>query len=187
MSFANFVQAQLAEPLAIDGVSITLAPAVAPNQLPPVDGGVMILADSLGKPTFVEIISYTSRAGQTLNGVTRAQEGTVARVWPAGSQCYQSLTAGEFKKISALETVSSNITAQPYGQYWLAASVEVNLPSVVGLVPGTTVRFSKALDATPTIVSQGTLIRTVKGSDYEVLFDVNAELVFVFNGTEWEI
>lgn len=96
MSFANFVQAQLAEPLAIDGVSITLASAIAPNQLPPVDGGVVILADSLGKPTFVEIIRYTSRAGQTLNGVTRAQESTAARAWPAGSQCYQSLTAGEF-------------------------------------------------------------------------------------------
>ena len=187
MTYQNFVQAQLAEPLAIGGTSLTLTAAVAPNQLPPTNGGVLVLADSLGKPSFVEIIRYTERSGQTLTGITRGQEDTAARAWPAGTQCYQSLTAGEFKKISALETVSSNITAQPYGQYWLAASVEVKLPSMVGLVPGTTVRFSKALDATPTIVSQGTLIRTVKGSDSEVLFDVNAELVFVFNGTEWEI
>ena len=99
MSFANFVQAQLAEPLAIDGVSITLAPAVAPNQLPPVDGGVLVLADSLGKPSFVEIVSYTSRTDQVLNGVVRGQEDTAARAWPAGSFSYQPLTAGQFTKI----------------------------------------------------------------------------------------
>jgi hypothetical protein len=121
MSFANFVQAQLAEPLAIDGVLITLAPAVAPNQLPPVDGGVLVLADSLGKPSYLEIIRYTSRTDQVLNGVTRGAEGTAARAWPIGSYCYQSLTAGEFSTVT--QAVDTHLAAaNPHPQYQPASA-----------------------------------------------------------------
>ena len=111
MSYANFVQAQLAEPLAIDGTSLTLTDAAAPNQLPPTDGGVLVLADSLGKPSFVEIIRYTERSGQTLTGITRGQEDTAARAWPAGTQCYQSLTAGGFEDALAKAVPFSNPTS----------------------------------------------------------------------------
>lgn len=102
MSFANFVQAQLATQLESTATSVTLSAAVAPYQLPPVEGGVVVLADSLGKPSYVEIIRYTSRTGLVLNDLMRAQEGTSARIWPVGSYCYQALTAQGFEDVKLL-------------------------------------------------------------------------------------
>lgn len=96
MSNANLVQTTLSVPLAIDGTIITLTAAVAPYNLPPADGGIIILADSLSRPAYAEIIIYTSRSGLNLTGLTRASEGTTARVWPVGTYCYQSLTAAQY-------------------------------------------------------------------------------------------
>ena len=96
MSYANFVQTQLAEPLALDGVTISLAPAIAPNQLPPIGGGILVLVDSLNKPSTVEIISYTSREGLILRSVERGQEGTEAVSWPRLTYCYMAISAGEY-------------------------------------------------------------------------------------------
>ena len=49
--------------------------------------------------------------------------------------------------------------------------------------------FVKALTATPIIQvgAGGANIVTTKGTDTSVIFDINAEIVFVFNGTNWEI
>lgn len=110
MSNANFVQAQLSQVLLDGDTSAVFSAAVAPYQLPPADGGVLVLVDSLGKPSFAEIISYTSRTGQTLNGLVRGLEGTVAREWPEGSYCYQSLTAGEYAKVAAAVRVPTAST-----------------------------------------------------------------------------
>lgn len=96
MSYANFVEAQLANVVTDSAETLVLNPAVLPNQLPPEGGGILTLADSLGKPTFVEIIRYASRTGQVLNGLVRGVEGTAPREWAAGSYCYQSLTAEGF-------------------------------------------------------------------------------------------
>lgn len=101
MSYENFVQLQLSAPLAIAGTTITVASPVGPNRLPPAEGGILILADSVGSPAFVEIIRYTSRTGNTLSGVVRALEGTSARAWPVGSFCYQALTAAAFASLLA--------------------------------------------------------------------------------------
>lgn len=98
MSYANFVQAKLGLAMTNDQTTATLQDAVVPFQLPPTDGGTLVLTDSLGSPSFVEIIKYTSRTGLTLSGVSRGQEGTTARAWAVGNYCYQSLTAGEFTR-----------------------------------------------------------------------------------------
>lgn len=104
MSNANFVQGALSVPVAIDGLIMTLGEAVAPYSLPPTDGGILVLADSVSRPSFVEIISYTSRSGQNLTGVLRAQEGTTARAWGVGTYVYQSLTAAQFNSVTAALT-----------------------------------------------------------------------------------
>lgn len=104
MSNANFVQGALSVPVAIDGLIMTLGEAVAPYSLPPTDGGILVLADSVSRPSFVEIISYTSRSGQNLTGVVRAQEGTTARAWGVGTYVYQSLTAAQFNSVTAALT-----------------------------------------------------------------------------------
>ncbi|KII34842.1 hypothetical protein NL64_06150 [Pseudomonas fluorescens] len=97
MSYANFVQCQLTLPLSAAATEITVLAAVAPFQLPPTTGGVLILADSPTKPSQVEIIRYTARAGLQLTGVTRGQEGTAAVAWSGVAFCYQALTAGDLQ------------------------------------------------------------------------------------------
>lgn len=99
MSYENFVQVLVAAELAVGATTVSLVPATGAYRMPPLDGGTLVLADSMGTPSYTEVVTYTSRTGNTLNGVVRAQEGTVARTWPAGTFCYQSLTAGEFGKV----------------------------------------------------------------------------------------
>ncbi|MPS58903.1 MAG: hypothetical protein E2594_17295 [Pseudomonas sp.] len=186
MSYENFVQVQLAEPLTEAGDSITLASAVAPNQLPPEDGGVLVLADSLGKPSFVEIIRYASRAGLVLSGVVRGQEGTAARDWIAGTFCYQSLTAGEFKRSSLWTPKTSDFTAAAGSRNNLLASITVSLPANPAL--GDTVEFIKLASVTPVIqTTDGTSIQVKDQTDTSVTYNYDARLLALFNGTAWEI
>ena len=131
MSYANFVEVQLAAALPADGDSLLLQPAQEPYQLPPVDGGVLTLADSMGKPSSVEIIRYAARDGLTLTGLERGVEGTIAREWPTGSYCYQSLTAGGFEAVK--EIIDVHVQEQnPHPQYLDAGSaVSLAGPSVI--------------------------------------------------------
>lgn len=97
-TYDNFVQATLVASLSAVATSIALAPIVAPYKYPGAGGGILILADSIVKPTRYEIISYASITGNTLNGLVRGLEGSTAQVWPQNTFCYQSLTAGDFTK-----------------------------------------------------------------------------------------
>jgi len=107
MSYANFVQAQAATALTADAATITLLAAVAPYQLPPEDGGVLVLTDSFYKPSVLEVVRYTARVGLELHGVLRGQEGTSAVAWPVAPYCYQALTAGAFAAAVGAPTSSS--------------------------------------------------------------------------------
>lgn len=113
MSYANFVQTQLAGSLSAVATTVDLVAAVAPFVLPPTDGGTLVLVDSMGKPTYVEIIKYTSRTDNILSGITRGQEGTTARVWPIGSYCYQSLTAQGFDDVKLLIAAAAIVYQTP--------------------------------------------------------------------------
>jgi hypothetical protein len=91
---------------------------------------------------------------------------------------------GEFKPSA------SNFTAKKSHAYFLAASIIVILPAASGLIAGDAVRFIKKQSATPIIQvdgAAGELIQTTKGTDTAVTFDINSEIVMVFNGTAWEV
>lgn len=133
MNYANFVEARLAEALSEAADTISLSPAVAPHQLPPEEGGVLILADSLGKPSFVEIIRYAGRAGQVLSGVVRGIEGTTAREWVIGSYAYQSLTAGDFGAV--MQAVQDEAQSRQLGDQLLAQSIQDITAADVGAEP----------------------------------------------------
>lgn len=94
MSYANFVQCQIVLPLAAGADTITLVAPSEPYQLPPEDGGILVIADSPSRPSHVEVIRYLGRIGLALNGVERGQEGTTARDWTGVAFIYQPLTAG---------------------------------------------------------------------------------------------
>jgi|TARA_R100001143_G_C3352301_1_gene130253 hypothetical protein len=186
MSYENLVQAQLSAPIEATAVTLTLAAAESPYRLPPADGGVLVLADSLGKPTFVEIIRYASRDGQTLLGLERGIEGTTAFAWNTGDYCYQSLTAGEFKRSSLWANQSADLTADAGSRNNLTASITVSLPANPSL--GDTVEFIKLVGVTPLIqTTDGTPIQVKDQSDTSVLYNYEARLLAVFNGTAWEI
>lgn len=133
MSYANFVQARLAGELLAGSTSVELQAAVAPYNLPPEDGGTLVLADSLGKPSFVEVVAYTSRTGTTLNGLIRGQEGTAARDWPVGSYFYQSLTAGEFGAVT--QAVQDEAQSRQLADQSLAQAIEDLTAADVGAEP----------------------------------------------------
>lgn len=99
MSRANFVQAKLAAAAAAAANTLSIQAMGGAFNLPPADGGLLTITDSLGGPEAHEIIRYTARSGSgpyTLSGVTRGLEGTTARAWSAGAYVVQAVTAGEF-------------------------------------------------------------------------------------------
>lgn len=95
-NLGNFVQCRFVTPLAIGAAEMTLYAADAPYNLPPAGGGLLVLCDSPGNPSFIEVISYASRTGLNLSGVVRGLEGTTARAWSGFAYCFQSMLAGDY-------------------------------------------------------------------------------------------
>jgi hypothetical protein len=98
----NFVRSVLAQDATAADTQLVLAKAAPPLRDPPAASagapGVIVLQDAPTAPAKIEVIRYTGRtiAGNnvTLTGVTRAQEGTTAQAWTAGTPTFQGITAG---------------------------------------------------------------------------------------------
>lgn len=120
MSRANFVQCRLANPITAGATTLTVKVDLPAYNLPPTDGGLLVLMDATGRPSAIEIIQYTSRSGSaptyTLNGVTRGVEGTTAQAWAVDAYAFQSLTAGELDSLIASREAA--IGAGTTAQYW---------------------------------------------------------------------
>jgi len=96
MSYQNFVQCRVVTPVAANASDMGIFDAVAPYVLPPLDGGLLVLADSPTKPSKVEVVKYAYRTALGLYGLQRGQEGTTAQEWVGPVYAYQALTAGGF-------------------------------------------------------------------------------------------
>ena len=103
MSVKNFVQCGLVTPVAANTTELMLMAPTASYQYPPLDGGTLVIADSVARPSFYEIISYTHRIENVLYGVVRAKEGTTARAWTGTTWIYQALTAQDYVDALALK------------------------------------------------------------------------------------
>lgn len=105
--FANFVQCSLVAAITAGATSIEVQ-AEAPYNLPPDPAGetaFLTLTDSIVNPTAFEIIAYTGvtvidASSVELTGVSRAQQGTAARGWDAGTVARQDLTAAQLGLLS---------------------------------------------------------------------------------------
>lgn len=86
-------------------------------------------------------------------------------------------------------TLNSNSPTLVDQNYHINGNYTIDLPDITGLTAGKSITFTKALGSTPLIERSGTteLIVSDIGSDTSLTFDVNCEIVFVFNGTNWEI
>lgn len=85
---------------------------------------------------------------------------------------------------------TANFQASRNASYWLGSSLTVTLPDTTVAPPtGTFVRLTKALAAEPVIQAGAgpAVIQTRLGSDTSLAFDLNAEIVLIFNGTDWEV
>lgn len=156
MSYENFVRTKVATPVAIDATSFALFNAVAPNKLPPLDGGYLVLCDSPSNPTYIEVIKYTSRTALGLYGVTRAQEGTAARAWTGNVYAYQALMAGEANLIQTTlagkePTIAAGTTAQYWkgNKSWADFFTDVRAATLIGLSTST----NAVITASDTVLS----------------------------------
>ncbi|WP_417480478.1 pyocin knob domain-containing protein [Maricaulis maris] len=98
-SFENFVKCRVVSPVAAAATDIALHEAVAPFNLPPEEGGILVLTDSPNNPSVIEVIRYGYRNALGLYDVQRGQEGTTAIAWTGPVYCYQSLMAGDFQAL----------------------------------------------------------------------------------------
>lgn len=103
MSVKNFVQCSLVTPVTAAATQLILNPPVAPYDYPPLTAGTVVIADSVARPSFYEVISYTHRIDNVLYGVTRGKEGTTARNWTGTTWVYQALTAADYVNALALK------------------------------------------------------------------------------------
>lgn len=92
----NFVQCSLVTPVATNTTELVLNAPIAPYQYPDLAGGTLVIADSVARPSFYEVISYTHRIDNVIYGVVRAKEGTTARAWTGTTWVYQALTAADY-------------------------------------------------------------------------------------------
>lgn len=147
MSFDNFVQSTLSVVLTDTANILTLSDAIAPYRLPPTDGGVVVLADSIGRPTYVEIISYAARSGFNLTGVVRGLEGTTARAWGIGTPLYQPLTATGYQSALDSKKNSLELIVNKSGAYTVEAT---DLNKIINCTSGS---FTVGLTAAATLGS----------------------------------
>lgn len=86
-------------------------------------------------------------------------------------------------------TISSNSNTSAGWRYHITTATTITLPDSATLTVGDCVKFTKTIGVVPTIRRFGgvVLIRTSTGTDTAVFFDIEAEITFVWNGTEWEV
>lgn len=87
------------------------------------------------------------------------------------------------------KVISSNSNTSVGWSYHLTTASTITLPDTTTISVGDKVTFTKVLGIVPTIQRFGStvLIKTKRGSDSSVLFDIEAEIIFVWNGIEWEV
>lgn len=145
--------------------------------------------------TLVTTWSWTNATQITLTGITIVA-GDIVRVFLVpGELAYKNyedisdLVKGTLNTTLVYQTKSVNFTAELNSWYFIDASVTATLPSISGSTPkGSYVRMIKKKSVEPTVQSTGAAtIITPIGTDTSILFDVDSELVFMFNGTDWEV
>lgn len=166
MGYINFVRCQLAASITSTDTSITLSSNTSPFNLPPTDGGTLVLADSINKPSKLEIITYTNRSGLVLTGIIRGAEGTTAQSWPSSSYCYMSFTALMLTSFKADMSAALQTVVNKQDKH-------ANLTALSGITSGTGL-FKRASDgswvldttqySTVTLASAIPLAGTTSGS-----------------------
>lgn len=97
------------------------------------------------------------------------------------------------KNYRDLLTGGGNLTI--HQQYHLSGNSTFILPNISGLTKGMTIVLTKEIDSTPNIrvfnlTSDRIRVGRYSGDvvlDTEIIFDINCEILLIFNGTYWEV
>ncbi|QCQ57970.1 tail fiber [Rheinheimera phage vB_RspM_Barba22A] len=90
-------------------------------------------------------------------------------------------------------SVAADATLEINKKYYIAGGTTYTLPSGTGLPNGTAISVRRRISVVPTIqTTGGQTIRIGTGdityqTDTSITFDINAELIFVWTGSVWEI
>lgn len=189
MSVKNFVQCGLVTPVAANTTELVLMAPTASYQYPPLDGGTLVIADSVARPSFYEIISYTHRIENVLYGVVRAKEGTTARTWSGVTWIYQALTAQDYVDALALKAAldSPALTGTPTAptaalgvntnQIATMAAVKAAIDNLVGGAPGALDalnEFAAALGNDPNFAT--TMTNALAGKEPSIAAGTSAQM-----------
>ena len=101
--FANNVDTTLASPLTDIATSAALTDG---SGLPTPTGGDYVLVTLVAVGNY-EILKVTARSTNTIT-IERAQEGTTARNWLAGTRAFAGITAGSFTPLLVNQTTQTN-------------------------------------------------------------------------------
>ena len=120
--FANNVFSSLASALSDVAVALIVASGQG-SRFPAPSGGdhfllTLVAIDANGTETGWEIVKCTARSGDGMT-LQRAQEGTTARNWPAGTRVEMRLTAGSMAATGSTDALlpsSQTLTRNAAGQ-----------------------------------------------------------------------
>ena len=189
MSVKNFVQCGLVTPVAANTTELVLMAPTASYQYPPLDGGTLVIADSVARPSFYEIVSYTHRIENVLYGVVRAKEGTTARSWSGVTWIYQALTAQDYVDALALKAAldSPALTGTPTAptaalgvntnQIATMAAVKAAIDNLIGGAPGALDalnEFAAALGNDPNFAT--TMTNALAGKEPSIAAGTSAQM-----------
>jgi hypothetical protein len=131
--FSNNVDTTLAAPLSSSATTATLADGSRLNSPVPhewrteLDEYELLTLTAVGN---VEIVRVTGRTGNVV-AIERAQEGTTAQSWPAGTRVVASATAGTYATFLRSETQQENSLALNGAEVWEAHSLGIGQETVV--------------------------------------------------------
>lgn len=136
--FKNNAHGSLAAELSAVATVATLATGNGANFPAPTAGdfflATLILLDGNGAESAWEIVKCTARATDGLT-IERAQEGTTARIWPAGTRIELRTTAGtldSFTGTAAAAVAAHEAAGDPHPQYQAALVSGTNIKTVNG-------------------------------------------------------
>jgi phage-related tail fiber protein len=122
----------------------------------------------------------------TVNSATRI---TLATSYPAGTKILGAKNEPASNP-SEFVPCSVNFDAVAGGRYFLNGNITATLPNTATLPTGSVVIFTRKKTAIPYIEVDGSNSETIltdKGTDTSVRYLVNAQVQFIWTGTQWEV
>lgn len=192
--FTNNASAATVTPLGISDTTVDVAVgagALFPAPSAPATAFLGTLTNPATPITVNEIVLVTARSGDTMT-ITRAQEGTTAQVWPAGSVLQLLVTAGELNSFAQPATLQAQ--AGNFAQDTGAANAYVAAfsPPIAAPIAGAPLRVHIANTNTgPSTLNVDGTARPVTAQDGTALgpgeIVAGGVTTFIWNGSAYVI